>query len=172
MAIVVSEKSSRFLNSQKEKIIIAEDALFITATLDNDKNIPQGGVYFGTRNSDDVSIKYILSLLNSKVLSFIYKILFGGMHMGGGYLRYRTKFLEELPIKIISKDNQIKIVDLVEKMLLLHRELKKVKAESERVAIERQIDATDRQIDELVYKLYGLTGDEIKIVEDSFKEKK
>jgi hypothetical protein len=33
--------------------------------------------------------------------------------------------------------------------------------------IQRQIDATDRQIDQLVYELYGLTDKEIKIVEDA-----
>jgi hypothetical protein len=34
-------------------------------------------------------------------------------------------------------------------------------------AIQRQIDATDRQIDNLVYELYGLTDNEIRIVEEA-----
>jgi len=37
----------------------------------------------------------------------------------------------------------------------------------ERTAIQRQIEATDRQIDNLVYELYGLTVDEIKIVDEA-----
>ncbi len=37
----------------------------------------------------------------------------------------------------------------------------------ERTVIERQIEATDREIDRLVYELYGLTDDEIKIVEEA-----
>jgi outer membrane lipopolysaccharide assembly protein LptE/RlpB len=37
----------------------------------------------------------------------------------------------------------------------------------EQTAIQRQIDATDRQIDQLVYELYGLTDDEIRIVEQA-----
>ena len=36
-----------------------------------------------------------------------------------------------------------------------------------KTALQRQIDATDRQIDQLVYQLYALTDDEIKIVEDA-----
>ena len=36
------------------------------------------------------------------------------------------------------------------------------------IALQRQIDATDKQIDKLVYKLYGLTEEEIKIIEGSF----
>ena len=42
----------------------------------------------------------------------------------------------------------------------------KVKTDHEKTAIQRQIDATDRQIDQLVYELYGLTKEEIKIVEE------
>ena len=43
--------------------------------------------------------------------------------------------------------------------------LPKAKTEHEKTAISRQIQATDRQIDQLVYELYGLTEDEIRIVE-------
>jgi uncharacterized radical SAM superfamily protein len=38
---------------------------------------------------------------------------------------------------------------------------------SDQTAIQRQIDATDRQIDQLVYELYGLTEKEIRIVEEA-----
>lgn len=43
--------------------------------------------------------------------------------------------------------------------------INKTKTPTERTAIERQIQATDTQIDQLVYQLYGLTEEEIKIVE-------
>ncbi len=41
------------------------------------------------------------------------------------------------------------------------------KKERDRELIQRQIDATDRKIDQLVYKLYGLTAKEIRIVEEA-----
>jgi hypothetical protein len=50
-------------------------------------------------------------------------------------------------------------------MLALHRQLAGVRTPQERVALERQIAATDGQIDRLVYDLYGLTADEVQIVE-------
>lgn len=50
-------------------------------------------------------------------------------------------------------------------MLDLHKELLKTKTPHEKEALQRQVDATDRQIDQLVYQLYGLTDKEIKIVE-------
>lgn len=52
-------------------------------------------------------------------------------------------------------------------MLELHERLAEAKIEQERKTIQHQIEATDRQIDNLVYKLYGLTDEEIAIVEES-----
>jgi hypothetical protein len=50
-------------------------------------------------------------------------------------------------------------------MLILYKQLAEAKTSHEKTFIQRQIDATDRQIDKLVYELYGLTKEEIKIVE-------
>jgi hypothetical protein len=50
-------------------------------------------------------------------------------------------------------------------MLALHRQAATAKSESQKTVIERQIDATDAEIDRLVYDLYGLTAEEIAIVE-------
>lgn len=52
-------------------------------------------------------------------------------------------------------------------MLALHKQLAAAKTAHDKTAIQRQIDATDRQIDQLVYELYGLTEQEIKIVEEA-----
>ncbi len=60
-----------------------------------------------------------------------------------------------------------RMVGLVERMLDLHRRLPAAKTDHEKALLERQVEATDRQIDALVYNLYGLTGDEIRIVEDA-----
>jgi hypothetical protein len=57
------------------------------------------------------------------------------------------------------------MVSLVELMLELHNQLAVAKTDHARTNLQRQIDATDAQIDKLVYELYGLTDEEIKIVE-------
>jgi cell division protein FtsB len=59
------------------------------------------------------------------------------------------------------------MVQLVERMLVLHRLLKVAAAKTahDKTALQRQIAATDRQVDRLVYGLYNLTDEEIKIVE-------
>ena len=57
------------------------------------------------------------------------------------------------------------MVALVDQMLDLHKRVATAKTNHERTLLERQISATDREIDQMVYELYGLTEEEIKIVE-------
>jgi type II restriction/modification system DNA methylase subunit YeeA len=57
------------------------------------------------------------------------------------------------------------MISFVEQMLELHKKISKIKNPDEKTRIQRQIDSTDRQIDQLVYKLYDLTPEEIAIVE-------
>jgi hypothetical protein len=53
------------------------------------------------------------------------------------------------------------VPELVERMLKLHKDLPKARTAPDKTAIECQIQATDKQIDALVYELYGLTEEEI-----------
>ncbi len=57
------------------------------------------------------------------------------------------------------------MVALVEKMLDMNKRLQAAKAPHEKEVLAGMIDATDRQIDRMVYELYGLTEDEVAIVE-------
>jgi len=57
------------------------------------------------------------------------------------------------------------MVSLVDQMLSLNKQLPAAKTDHEKIALQRQIAATDQQIDQLVYELYGLTENEIGIVE-------
>ena len=58
------------------------------------------------------------------------------------------------------------MVALVQRMLDLHKRLPNAQNPRDKTLLERQIEATDRQIDALVYELYGLTEEEIAIVEE------
>ena len=57
------------------------------------------------------------------------------------------------------------MVQLAERMLTLHKDKVAARLTTEKNMLQMQIDATDTQIDRLVYDLYGLTEDEIKVVE-------
>jgi len=66
------------------------------------------------------------------------------------------------PADVACRD---RMVALVEKMLDLNKRLAAAKAPHEKEALAGMIDATDREIDRLVYELYGLTEEEIAVVE-------
>lgn len=59
------------------------------------------------------------------------------------------------------------MIHLVNQMLAPHQQLTAAQISQEKTMIQRQIEATERQIDQLVYELYGLTQEEIRIVEES-----
>ena len=91
----------------------------------------------------------------------------------GGYFEYKPMYLSKLPIRTIDFDNpddkakHNKMVKLVDRMLDLYKKLTAAKVPDEKTKLQRQISTTDSQIDQLVYELYGLTNDEIAIVEKS-----
>ena len=66
-----------------------------------------------------------------------------------------------------DKARHDQMINLVEQMLTLHKKLAQAKVPQTNTVLQRQIETTDRQIDQLVYELYGLTDEEIKIVEES-----
>ncbi len=57
------------------------------------------------------------------------------------------------------------MVSFVESLLVMHKQFAASRLPDEKERLQRQIQSTDRQIDKLVYELYGLTEEEIKIVE-------
>jgi len=169
----------------------------------------------------EISVKYILALINSKLLNFRYKSI--GKQTGGGSFEYFPNGVGKLPIPNILLSNQQPFIAKADQMLSLNNELQEVsgkfqrnlkrefsldilssklqnwhslsyaefvkeleklkvklslhqKAEWESYfqqevdnarTIKSEIDSTDREIDRIVYELYGLTEEEIGIVENS-----
>ena len=66
-----------------------------------------------------------------------------------------------------DRERHDRMVQLVQRMLDLHQALATAQTPNEKTAIQRQIHTTDQQIDRLVYELYELTEEEIKIVEQN-----
>jgi hypothetical protein len=170
-------------------------------------------------NSNEFSHKFLLTILNSKLLNKLYQMIVP--EIGKAFSEVKGVNLKQLPIKITSKEDQILFIEKAELMLSLNKDLqdvsqkvqrniqrefqindlpkklqdwyllsysdflkelekKKVKlslsqksewesyfeTESQKANnIKQQIETTDKQIDAMVYQLYGLTQDEIEIVE-------
>ena len=124
------------------------------------------------RSGVGVRLEYVLALLNSRLLDFYLRRV--STRLRGGFYRYFTQFLAQLPIRLLDLNNTDEkkqhddLVALAEAVLTL-RERLALKAEvrdEERAEMERDIARTERDIDEQVYGLYGLTQDERRLVEE------
>ena len=100
--------------------------------------------------------KVLLGILNSKLIAFYIRGSYSTLGIGGG-INFSRDMVEGLPIPILSTESE-KIILCVEKVL-----------QAKRGNINSDISALESEIDRLVYQLYGLTDEEIRIIEDSTK---
>lgn len=155
-----------------KKILVPDIADCSSFAYDIDGSYAYTSGYGIVLNNDvNESYEYILGLLNSKVLDFYLKSI--STVLRGGFFRYFTQYIAQLPIHRIDVSNpqsmclHDRMVSLVQLMMDLHKRLAEVHAGHERTALQRQVEATDRQIDQLVYELYGLSEEEIRLVEEA-----
>lgn len=117
-------------------------------------------------HEDNTFVLFLLGILNSNTISYYLKSVCPPKL--NNYSRFNVKNINKIPI--VTPNNKIvnEIILLVKNLLNLNEQINLIKPSHERSVIERQIDATERKIDKLVYQLYDLTEDEIKIIEESF----
>jgi len=111
------------------------------------------------------NILYLLGLINSKLFSYIY-VNSSALALKDDFRQTTLSELRKLPIKISSEKYTETVINLVRKMQSLNEHLNEIgdKLTDERTRIENEIKKVDRQIDELVYKIYGITEKEQKII--------
>ena len=126
-----------------------------------------GGFSITVGQENGLSPNYVLGLLNSKLLFWRLKSISNIFR--GGWITCTKQYVETLPIRTIDFSNPAdvtrheRMVALVQRMLDLHKQPPATPFEEER--LQREIQATDNEIDRLVYELYELTAEEVKIVE-------
>lgn len=132
-----------------KKILMPRRATKIVATIDYQQYYALNTAYICLGTDKHYEIEFLLGILNSKLTDYFYSMLFMGWQI-------TIPALEVIPIPYCSKDDQDGICLLVKKAI-------------ENKRFNPSIDTTDLElkIDNLVYQLYGLTDEEIKIVEES-----
>ncbi|GAA8020804.1 hypothetical protein HpMS7_04070 [Helicobacter pylori] len=151
-----------YFSQEKRWIFESQDIIFMTRMTNQIRCVVVPlGVYGGKVNIlHDFRIDrfLILGILNSKLMTYFYKKKFFPTHMQGGAFGFDTLSVETLPIPQITKSNQPtahKITDCAK--AILEAKEKDPKANTQK--LEKEIDA-------LVYQLYNLTDEEIKIIEE------
>jgi len=153
------------------KILMRQTGDSLIAALDTQQYLCLNNMHVLVLKSENYSVQYLLGIINSTLLNWYYHTL--NPEVGEALAEVKKTNVAKLPIRKVfftdSKDkaHHDKLVTLVEQMLSLNKQLADVKTDQEKTALQRQINAVDKQIDRLVYELYGLTEEEMRIVEDS-----
>jgi adenine-specific DNA-methyltransferase len=149
------------------RLLIRRTGNLICATYSENPELVESTIYILT--SKNINLKYLLGVLNSRVLTYYLRQKL--ITNVSGYPQILMGQLDQLPIKVVNflnesvKQSHDKIVQLVDQMLEAKKQLQKVTTDKDKTYYERRCETLDRQIDQLVYELYGLTEEEIKIVE-------
>jgi type II restriction/modification system DNA methylase subunit YeeA len=140
---------------EKEKVVYSEIVRQPQFYYDTEKFYIEATSFLMTGES----VKYICGLLNSKSTSFFFKKWYAGGGLGEEGYRYKKEFLENLLLPPITSSNKPiiqQIEALVDKIIFAKKQNKNA-----------DTSAYEKQIDQLVYKLYSLTEEEIKIIEEN-----
>ncbi len=144
---------------EKEKIVYGEIVQEPRFYLDNGEC--ELGYFYAEATSFILTgehLRYLLGMLHSKLITFAFKTFYAGGGLGESGYRYKKAFIERLPIPKITEKNQElahKITDGAERILKVKEKDPKANTQG----LEKEIDA-------LVYQLYNLTDEEIKIIEE------
>ena len=143
---------------EKEKIVYPDIAGKLTFAYENKNYFLNNTGYFL-----NASNRYLLAILNSLLTDFYYRQI--SSRLGNEAMRTFTVFIEQLPIPIIDEAKQKPFIEIADKILVITGSGDYL-ANSEKQARVRDYE---KQIDQLVYKLYGLTPEEREVVENPDK---
>jgi hypothetical protein len=155
----------------EEKIVMRQTGDSLVAALDSQQFLCLNNMHVIVPRNETVSPRFLLGVINSRLLNWYYHSM--NPEVGEALAEVKKTNVAQLPIRVIDPANKSdqathdRIVALVEKMLDLQKQRAAVKTPHEQTALDRQISATDAQIDRLVYNLYGLTEEEIALVEEA-----
>ncbi|RQR43018.1 hypothetical protein DIE21_36180 [Burkholderia sp. Bp9140] len=168
-------RSQNLTKQEQRKICVPRLVDELHATMDESAihfldNVDVGGVTLKD-SATETELYYVLGLLNSTLLRWYFPFISAPFR--GGFRSANRQFLEKLPIvwahaKQKSVRTQIdKVALLARKRFALATELSEALSDRDRAFFEAKVSAADRQIDDAVFKLYGLTEEEIQLVESS-----
>src|SRR5207249_3626905 len=153
----------------KEKILvqrISGGRRPLKAAYDNEQYYDKESINNIILSNPTISAKYILALLNSHLINWYYATKF--TNASELTVNVSKAYLSELPIKELSLREQEPVVQLVDRMIQLKKQLSMLTGKHSDKAREliQEIGRTDSEIDTLVYDIYGITAAERKNIED------
>ena len=149
------------------KLLLRQTSDILRACYDERGYYCQNSVFIV--HSDEINLKFLLALLNSKLFRFVYQLR--NPQSGKVFAEIKPSVIKELPIRKVNLENGAektrhdKIIQLADSMLEAQMKLAGSKSDHDGEYYEKKCTALDRQIDELIYSLYELTDVEIRTVD-------
>jgi len=150
----------------QKKIIIRGVARKLSAQFDNEGFGVLVAVHTAIPKNTEYSSLYLLALINSSLFNWYHIAKFYTARIPMGSLKYPISFLKQLPIKAVSINQQKPFIELVDKILAITKDNDFLQSPTK----QSKVHDYEKQIDKLVYELYGLTAEEIKIVANAERE--
>jgi len=148
------------------KILVRQTGDKLIAAIDYDGFYHLNNVHSfapNTRNNGRLDILYLLGIFNSGLLNFYYKNI--SMETGRAMAQTDIETLETLPVKVVPQQDQAPLIILVDKILAITKDDNYLQDPQKQAKVKE----LEREIDQMVYELYGLTDEEIRIVEGEGK---
>lgn len=158
----------KHISSNKRKILIVRITRKLQCTIDNEGRFIGKATILFNYNIDE---NCLLGILNPKAINYWYSKKFETTHMASKYLRLDIPYLKQIPIIEIPVLDQKPFIEVVDKILEITKYLSEYDAQAGDDYLINSTEQTkvkkyERQIDEMVYKIYGLNEEEIKIIEN------
>jgi type I restriction-modification system DNA methylase subunit len=174
---VYTVKSENFIEDETYKEFSKDETMFISpkilvretgnrffATIDYDNLITTRSIYNTRTTNPKYSAEFILGIINSSLFSFYFSQFISPKT--NIFPKIRIAQLKKLPIpKNVSKEHETEIIKYVDQLLQLNKELKSTILPEKIEQLKQRIEYSEDRINGIVYELYVLTEEEIKIIE-------
>lgn len=153
------------------KILLRKTGDSIIATYDDSGIFPEQSLYFLFNNKTKMDFKYLLGVLNSELMNYFFKMKC--LTNKKSIAQVKKEDLDLLPIRKIDfsnkaeKESHDKLVLLVNQRLKYAEKSFEAKTEKDKNYTESLCSSFERQIDEIVYQLYNISNEEIKIIREN-----
>ena len=157
-------RNSYWQKSIQPKIII-KGLNLLDACLDSDGSIIPGKSTLIVAGTDIIKLKFMLSIINSRLAFFYLRERYPASNYNLG-TNFTKEMINDLPLPLINEDKQKRLISLVDNILSIMTSADYF-GNSEK---ESMVKEYQNQIDRMVYDLYGLTEEEMAVVEGAFKK--
>ncbi len=147
------------------KIVIRQIGEYPIATIDTNRYYCLNTIYNISSLDKKYNYNYVLAILNSNLIKYFWKCNYYDSKIL--FPKIKKAYLDKIPIPEITIQSQQQLIDLVEKRINFEKKMQASNTPNERKILQQQINLSDKKINELVYELYDLTEEEIKIIEEN-----